>query len=267
MKGQAVLSLDELGVLLVEPSSTQRKILQSQLNAQGIEQLEVVGSAREALMKMRTYVPDLLITSLYLPDAQAHELFALMQRDPRLQDVAKMVVSSEQKRENLEAVRQAGVLALLPKPFNRQDLVRALSSTLEYLTHEEMDLELYDVTQLRVLVVDDSRMARNHLMRVLRQIGVEHFDEAADGQQGITLLEQNTYDLVVTDYNMPVMDGEALINHIRQSPNYSHVPVMMVTSEDESRLASVRQSGVSAICDKPFEVNQVKQLLVALLES
>lgn len=260
------LSLEQLGILLVEPSAMQRKVIGELLSEQGIHTLEAVDTAREALIRMRSFVPDLIITSLYLPDADAHELFALMAKNPQLAEVAKMVISSEQKRENLEAVRQAGVLALLPKPFNLKDLERALASTLEYLTPDEVELELYDVTTLRVLVVDDSRMARNHLKRVLQQIGVVHLDEAVDGQEGIERLDSGTYDLVVTDYNMPVMDGEALVNHIRQSVDYSHVPIMMVTSEDESRLASVRQAGVSAICDKPFEVNQVRQLLVSLLE-
>lgn len=266
MDAKSQLSLDELAILLVEPSTTQRRVIEQQLKAQGIGTLEVVGSAREAFTRMKVFVPDLLISSLYLPDADAHELFALMQKDTRLLDVAKMVVSSEQKRENLEAVRQAGVLALLPKPFDRNDLKRALSTTLDYLTHEEVSLELYDITCLRVLLVDDSAMARKHLRRVLEQIGVEQIDEAVDGQQGIQKLEQATYDLIVTDYNMPVMDGEALVNFVRQSADYSHLPIMMVTSEDESRLASVRQAGVSAICDKPFEVNQVRSLLVSLLE-
>ncbi len=260
------LSLDQLGILLVEPSAMQRKVICELLSKEGIHTVEAVGNARDALNRMRSFVPDLIITSLYLPDADAHELFALMQKNPDFAGVAKMVVSSEQKRENLEAVRQAGVLALLPKPFDRKDLERALVSTLEYLAHEEIDLELYDVTTLRVLVVDDSRMARNHLGRVLQQIGIENIDFAEDGQEGIQRLEEAAYDLIVTDYNMPVMDGEAMINHIRQSENYSHIPIMMVTSEDESRLASVRQAGVSAICDKPFEVNQVRQLLVSLLD-
>jgi len=260
------LSLDDLGILLVEPSAMQRRVIQQQLSEQGIKTLETVSSAREALTRMRVFIPDLIISSLYLPDADAHELFALMQKDARLSEVAKMVVSSEQKRENLEAVRQAGVLALLPKPFDRNDLKRALVATLEYLMHEEVELELYDITTLRVLVVDDSRMARKHLTRVLQQIGVEHIDEAVDGSEGIKQLQDGAYDLVVTDYNMPVMDGEALDNHIRQSADYSHIPIMMVTSEDESRLASVRQAGVSAICDKPFEVSQVRNLLVSLLE-
>ena len=260
------LSLENLGILLVEPSHVQQKIIAKQLKGQGINTLEIVDSAKTALEKMEFFTPDLLISSLYLPDAEASDLFEAMQNIPKLSNVAKMVVSSEQKRENLEAVRQAGVLALLPKPFNRKDLERALATTLDYLTQDEMDLELYDTASLRVLVVDDSRMARNHLKRVLNQLGIEHIDEARDGQEGIQRLEETPYDLVLTDYNMPVMDGEAFVNHIRHSADLSHIPILMVTSEDESRLASVRQAGVSAICDKPFEVNHVRLLLSSLLD-
>lgn len=260
------ISLESLGILLVEPSAVQQKIMVNLLNKQGLYALEVVASAQQALEKMHNFVPDVLISSLYLPDGDAPALFANMLEEPRLAGVAKMVISSEQKKENLEAVRQAGVLALLPKPFDRTHLERALATALDYLTHDEIELELYDVQRLRVLVVDDSRMARNHIKRVLQQLGVLHFEEAEDGQQGIICLQQASYDLVVTDYNMPVLDGEALINYIRQSANLSHIPVMLVTSEDESRLASVRQAGISAICDKPFEMAQVRQLLASLLD-
>lgn len=261
----ALIRLDELDILLVEPSPMQRKIIMERLDEQGVEQVEGVSTVREAMERMRHYVPDLVISSLYLPDADAHDLFALMEKDERLAGAARMVISSEQKRENLEAIRQAGVLALLPKPFDRQDLQRALRTTLDYLSHEEVELELYDITSLRVLVVDDSRMARKYLMRVLAQTGITQMEEAENGAEGIACLQQGSFDLVVTDYNMPVMDGEALVSYIRQSADYAHIPVLMVTSEDQSRLASVKQAGVSAICDKPFEVNQVRQLLVSLL--
>lgn len=261
------ITLDNLGILLVEPSAVQQKIISNLLAGQGIHNLELAASAEQALEVMQRFVPDLLISSLYLPDGDAPSLFAQMQSQAELAEVAKMVVSSEQKKENLEAIRQSGVLALLPKPFERKDLERALAATLNYLTHSELELDFYDVHSLRVLLVDDSRMARNHIRRVLGQLGVQHFDEAENGQLGIQLLEENPYDLVVTDYNMPVLDGEALVNHIRQSSQLSHIPIMLVTSEDESRLASVRQAGVSAICDKPFEISHVRQLLLSLLNA
>ena len=260
------LSIDNLAILLVEPSAVQQKIITHELSGQGVHALEVVGSIAQALEKMQTYVPDLLISSLYLPDGEAPQLFAQMQEHANLEEVAKMVISSEQKKSNLEAVRQSGVLALLPKPFTRKDLELALATTIDFLNLEELQLELYDAANLRVLLVDDSRMARNYVGRVLQQLGISNIDEAENGAQGIELLEQHFYDLVVTDYNMPVLDGEALVNHIRQTPGLSHIPILMVTSEDQSRLASVRQAGVSAICDKPFEIANVSQMLTSLLD-
>ncbi|SEI76488.1 two-component system, chemotaxis family, response regulator CheY [Allopseudospirillum japonicum] len=261
------LSIYELSILLVEPSPTQRRIIEQHLKDEGILGIETAADARSAFNKMRTYTPDLVISSLYLPDAQAGDLVALMQSDPRLEHIPFMVISSERKWENLEAIRQSKVLALLPKPFNHQDLQRALIASLDYIVADELNLDLYDIKQLRVLVVDDSRLARKHLCRVLNQLGVEQLVEAKDGKDALHKLSADNFDLIVTDYNMPEMDGRELTEYVRTASEHSHVPILMVTSEnDQARLSSVQQAGVSAICDKPFEVNNVRYLLTQLLE-
>jgi two-component system chemotaxis response regulator CheY len=80
--------------------------------------------------------------------------------------------------------------------------------------------------------------------------------------QALELIESRLYDFVVTDYNMPRMDGRELIEHIRQNSTQSSLPILMVTSEaNENRLAALQQSGVSAICDKPFEPAMVRRLV------
>ncbi|MCG5502141.1 response regulator [Ectothiorhodospira lacustris] len=254
--------VEDLAILLIEPSRTQRQIITRLLSEGHIHKIETADSAGAALDLMVSYIPDLLISSFYMPDMEAPDLFARMTEDPRLTNIPKMVISSEQHHDKLDAVRQSGVLALLPKPFDRNDLERALAVTLDYLEEEELDLEDRDIADVRVLLVDDSRMARNHLCRVLERVGVQHIDQVENGALALEQLRQHEYDLVVTDYNMPVMDGQALVNEIRGNPAYVHIPVMMVTSEsDASRLSSVKKAGVSAICDKPFEVDQVRRLL------
>lgn len=261
------LAVQDLSILLVEPSVTQRKIIINELREEGVLSVEGVSSAREAYSEIQRFQPDLLITAMYLPDANASELVELLQKSEHTADIPVMVVSSEQNYDNLEAVRQSKVLALLPKPFSRQDLSRALVATIDYINPDEMDLELYDIDQLRVLIVDDSRMARKHLGRVLQQIGVTDITEAEDGVQAKAIIEQHGFDLILTDYNMPNMDGEALISYVRNESDLSHVPILMVTSEEnEARLSSVKQAGVSALCDKPFEMTQVRGLLASLLD-
>ena len=109
-------------------------------------------------------------------------------------------------------------------------------------------------------------MARNHVRRMFENMVVDSFVDDQNGRESVELLNQNMVDFVVTDYNMPEMDGQTLVDNIRNSSNQSSVPVLMVTSEeDENRLSAVQQMGVSAICDKPFEPKTLRYLLMQIM--
>ena len=131
---------------------------------------------------------------------------------------------------------------------------------------ESLELDNFDPESLNVLVVDDSSMARKQIIRTLERMGIEKFAVACDGKEAIPLIDNEYFDLVITDYNMPEVDGEALIEYIRNESKQPTVPILMVTSEgDMNRLAAVEQSGVSAICDKPFEPQTVKSMIEAIM--
>jgi two-component system chemotaxis response regulator CheY len=101
---------------------------------------------------------------------------------------------------------------------------------------------------------------------VLANLGIQHFTEAENGKQAVGIIDQHFFDLVVTDYNMPEMDGRELTEYIRTQSWQSTVPILMVSSEsNQSRLAAVEQAGVSGVCDKPFESAMVKGLLQKML--
>ena len=135
------------------------------------------------------------------------------------------------------------------------------------LSTDELELEYFDVHEVRVLLVDDSRLARNHIKRVLNNLGLLKVTEAVDGSEAITLLKDNMYDLVVTDYNMPEVDGKELTKYIRNESEQSHLPILMVTSEsNDTHLANILTEGVTAMCDKPFEPQNVKKILYKILE-
>jgi two-component system chemotaxis response regulator CheY len=133
---------------------------------------------------------------------------------------------------------------------------------------DEMDMDI-DFGSLRVLLVDDSRNARHFIRRVLENLGLRHFVEAENGREAVVHLDSTMFDLIVTDYNMPEMDGLALVDYVRRQSWQATVPILMVTSEsDQGRLAAVEQSGVSGICDKPFEPSVIRGLLrQALLQA
>ncbi|MBY4677689.1 response regulator [Marinobacterium arenosum] len=261
------LSPSDLNILLVEPSAMQRKLITQQLQQESVVAIDQVTGRQQALERIRAVRPDLVISALHYADGSAVELLQQIRSDAELEQLPFMLVSSETRREQLESFKQSGVVAILPKPFTRAHLGKAINATLDLLSHEELELELYDAESVRVLVVDDSRMARKVIIKVLNNLGIHRIREAVDGADALQQLEQNTFDLVITDYNMPQVNGLELTEQIRQSDNFNHLPIMMVSSEaNDAHLCHVSQAGVDAITDKPFEPELVKQLLARLLD-
>ncbi|NMP32812.1 response regulator [Thalassotalea sp. M1531] len=263
----AHITPSDLSILLVEPSDTQKKIILGKLQKEGITQVSTADNIKETIERIERHPPDLIASAMYFDDGTALELLKHIKSNERLAEIAFMLVSSERKKESLEEFKQSGVVALLPKPFTPENLGAAINTTIDLLSPDEMELDHFDVHEIRVLLVDDSKLARNHIRRVLNNLGLLKVTEAEDGQQAIEKLESDMFDLVVTDYNMPEVDGRELTRYIREQSQQSHIPVLMVTSESsEAHLANIEQDGVNALCDKPFEPNFVKKLLFQLLE-
>ena len=264
------VNICDLAILLIEPSNTQIKVILQHLRSEGIANVEGVSSAEAAWQSLQNHRPDLVISSLYLPDMTAIELLEKIKHDESLHEIPFMLISSESNFNILDAIRQAGVVAILPKPFAHQDLKNALRSTIEFIDPQEISLQHYDIENIRVLVVDDSNLARKHICRVLNNMGIQLITQAVDGKQGAEIFAENqdSFDLIITDYNMPIMDGQAMIQYIRKEIGNTFIPILMVTSEDnETRLSNVYKSGVSGICDKPFNPETVKEMLFRVLEA
>lgn len=256
------LKISDLSISVIEPSSMQWRVIQQHLNDMGVMNIDHFVDGKSALNDMKGYQPDLVISSMHLPDITATDLVQAMRKDAELEGVPFMVISSEGSDEYLEPIRQAGVVAILPKPFDQATLTKALYSTLEFIEPDKTELADINIDELHVLVVDDSSTARKHISRVLTNLGVENLTLAVNGKEAVEILEANFFDLIVTDYNMPEMNGKELAEYIRTQSQQRQVPILMVTSEaNHDHLADIKKSGVSAICDKPFEPNEVKQLI------
>ncbi len=260
------LSPADLHILLAEPSAVQRKIIGNELFVAQITSIDEADSILTTLEIAQRQVPDLIISALHFADGSAFDLLQQLRANDTTAEIPFMLVSSETRQEQLEQFKQAGVIAILPKPFKPDDLTTALRATLDLLSQSELTLEYYEPDQLRVLIVDDSKMARKLIRRVLTGLGIEHFTEAEDGSQAIALLQAETFDLVVTDYNMPEVNGLELTDFIRHSAQHAHLPILMVSSEaNQAHLQNISRAGVNALADKPFEPNTIRQILTRIL--
>ena len=258
--------LASLYVVLVEPSRSQNKIVLRQFEALGIQQYASFQTGPEALESIFSDVPDMVIGSLHLEDMTGSGLVLKMRENPATLNTPFMLISTTTSFSELNTIKQAGGSAVLPKPFDNKALNRAVLTTMEWENPQQIILEDMVTEILQILVVDDSAMARNMISRTLRKMGIDKITEATNGNEAKPLIQANLYDLIVTDFNMPEVDGHELLRFIRNESNQSTVPVMMVTTEgDAGKLAAVQQDGVSAIIDKPFEITEVKRLIEAAL--
>lgn len=259
----------DLGVFVVEPSSVQAQFIEMNLKKIGVLTVTLFIDGASALAAMRQHSPQVVISSMHLPDMTGGEMVERMRADEATRNIAFILVSSETSPHYLEPVRQNGSSAILGKPFTTDQMKAALATALDYLNPAGDKLDAgsgVELETIRVLMVDDSRSARNFMRHVLESLGIENITEAENGKQAAVLIDQHYFDLVVTDYNMPEMDGRELVEHIRTRSWQSTVPILMVSSEsNQSRLAAVEKAGVSGVCDKPFEPAVVRGLLEKML--
>lgn len=121
--------------------------------------------------------------------------------------------------------------------------------------------------QIKILIVDDFSTMRRIIKNLLRDLGFSNTFEADDGTTALPMLKNGDYDFVVTDWNMPGMQGIDLLKEIRKDQALCHIPVLMVTAEAKrEQIIEAAQSGVNGYIIKPFTAATLKEKLEKIFE-
>ncbi|WP_031498722.1 response regulator [Bryobacter aggregatus] len=119
-----------------------------------------------------------------------------------------------------------------------------------------------------VLIVDDSAAIRKILQRVLRQteMPIGNIIEAGDGLEALAMLEKQSVGLILSDINMPNMDGLEMLGKIKANDSYKMVPVIMITTEgNQNKVMEAVNLGAAGYVRKPFTTEQIKEKLTGLV--
>ncbi|KML24127.1 chemotaxis protein CheY [Leclercia adecarboxylata] len=120
---------------------------------------------------------------------------------------------------------------------------------------------------LRFIVVDDFATMRRIVRNLLKDLGFNNVDEAEDGQEALTKLRESHFDFVISDWNMPNIDGLQLLSEIRKDPKLSTLPVLMVTAEaKKENIVAAAQAGASGYVVKPFTAATLEEKLNKIFE-
>ena len=120
---------------------------------------------------------------------------------------------------------------------------------------------------MKILIVDDFSTMRRIIKNLLRDLGYNNTHEADDGNTALPMLKNGDYQFVVTDWNMPGMQGIDLLKAIRLGDKLKHLPVLMVTAEAKrEQIIEAAQAGVNGYIVKPFTAATLKEKLDKIFE-
>jgi two-component system chemotaxis response regulator CheY len=120
---------------------------------------------------------------------------------------------------------------------------------------------------MRILIVDDFSTMRRIIRNLLGELGFENIEEADDGATAMPLLESQSFDLLVLDWNMPGVPGIDVLKWVRAHERLSAMPILMVTAEAKrEQIVEAAQAGVSGYVVKPFTAETLKSKLERIFQ-
>ncbi len=120
-------------------------------------------------------------------------------------------------------------------------------------------------TSMPILVVDDYNTMVRIIRNLLRQLGFQDVDDAADGSAALTKMNDRKYGLVISDWNMEPMTGYELLKQVRSNPQISATPFIMITAESKTEnVIAAKQAGANNYIIKPFNAETLKHKIEAV---
>jgi diguanylate cyclase (GGDEF)-like protein len=222
-------------ILIIEDNEIYSKLLKKNIDKYLVfAQSDVIKSFSE--LKNNPLKYDLYLCDYILPDAPNGEHI-----DYILDKGKEVIVLTQYEKEFKEASFKEKIIDYIVKDDFH---------TIEYLIR--FIKRLYKNRNLNVLVVDDSNSMRKYLRRFLEKIAFNVFD-ACNGAEALNIINENDIDLVITDLNMPVMDGEELLINIREKFSMSDLPVIILSSNNQNqKFLKTLKLGANDFLQKPF---------------
>jgi two-component system, chemotaxis family, chemotaxis protein CheY len=120
---------------------------------------------------------------------------------------------------------------------------------------------------MKILIVDDYSTMRRIIKNVLHELGYDNTDEADDGSTALPMLQSGSYDFIITDWNMPAMQGIDLLKAIRSNTKLAGIPVLMVTAEAKrEQIVKAAEAGVNGYIVKPFTPETLREKIAKIFE-
>jgi two-component system sensor histidine kinase/response regulator len=270
-------------ILAVDDNATNRLVLAEQLASWGARHAEAV-SAKEALDMLRAARAEgdpflIVLTDMNMPEMDGETLGKTIKADPELRDTRLVMITSYGKRGDAKRLEAVGFSAYLTKPVKQSQLYDCLATVLGAADPSVKAPEIALVTrhtinelrrrEVRILMAEDNATNRQVALKLLEKSGFRA-DAVADGRQAVEALQTGSYDIVLMDVQMPVMDGFEATRAIRSGetkvPN-PRIPIIAMTAHamkgDRERCL---EAGMDDYISKPISPQALAEALEKWLD-
>jgi CheY-like chemotaxis protein len=241
-------------VLLADDSSTARQIIKRELIQMGFDDQNIRDAAdgEQALKFLAKTGFDMIISDWHMPNMDGLELLKAVKGDNRFKKIPFLMLTTEAEKNKISQAFESSADQYIGKPFTSEPFRQTINKLL-------VGSNSFD--DKKVLVIDDSAVLRTILAKNLEQVGFDkdNIIESSDGEDGLDKLMVDKFDLVITDWYMPNMDGLEFVKLIKEKDHLKKIPLLMVTSEMDARKElEAFNAGISAYIIKPFTANDLE---------
>jgi len=254
--------------LIIDDNGTNRRVVRGMLQAAGIEVSEAPSGEigltmlREALVEKRPY--RVAVLDGQMPHMDGFGVAERIRRDPTLVDTRLMMLTSGGQPGDGQRCRDLGITGYLSKPASRSDLLETLAAVMSgpvaaagSPTLITRHLIQENRKSLRILLAEDNPVNQQVAATMLRKRG-HQVEIVENGEEALEAVRRMTYDLVLMDMQMPVMDGLTATRKIREDSGNANLPIVAVTAhalqEERDRCL---QAGMSGYLSKPFKPHEL----------
>jgi CheY-like chemotaxis protein len=262
-------------VLIADDNVTNRKILQGLLHRWEMRTREVE-SGEQAVAELFAAKQDgipyqLILTDLHMPGMDGFGMVEEIRDRPGLSAAVIMMLTSANYREDAERCRALGVTSYLLKPVQKGELLAAILSTLGQMSSRPAApvhrKPAFSALSLEILLAEDNRVNQVVARRMLEKMG-HTITVVGNGREALTMLSQESFDLVLMDIQMPEMDGLTATQEIREIEQHSgfHMPIIAVTAHamtgDRERCLA---AGMDEYISKPIDGRELERVIAGIL--
>jgi DNA-binding response OmpR family regulator len=242
-------------ILSIDDDPCCRMAVSRCLSYSGEHSVETAEGGRDGVQKARTSLPDLILLDMRMPDMDGLDVMEALSRDPRTRDIPVVMLTGATlgADQDKSLKSNANFLLLEQKPCDLNKLLKNAEALIARKAPQTAKRPSKGSDNMKILIAEDDDNFRALITEVLEQAGHTPLAEA-NGRLAWERLLREGADLLVTDINMPEMDGFELLRTVRETSAYRELPVLLLTIRElaEDQVAGY-ESGADDYLTKPFD--------------